>query len=62
MRIALPRRLPGSIQETMDGDELALLGHLIGDGCTLPSHAIQFTTHELELAETVAALAIDCFR
>ncbi len=61
MRLALPRRLPGSTQETMDGDELALLGHLIGDGCTLPSHAIQFTTYELELAETVATLATTVF-
>ena len=60
-RIALPRRLPGLTQETMSGDELALLGHLIGDGCTLPSHAIQFTTYELELAETVASLATAVF-
>jgi len=41
----------------MSDNELALLGHLIGDGCTLPRHAIQYTTHELELAETVARLA-----
>jgi len=60
-RIALPRRLPGPVQPTMSEDELALLGHLIGDGCTLPSHAIQFTTHELELAETVASLATTVF-
>ena len=60
-RIALPRRLPGPMQETMSGDELALLGHLIGDGCTLPSHAIQFTTYELELAETVVSLATAVF-
>ena len=61
MRIALPRRIPGPAQETMSGDELAFLGHLIGDGCTLPSHAIQFTTYELELAETVATLATNVF-
>jgi replicative DNA helicase len=61
MRIALPRRLPGPTQATMSDDELALLGHLIGDGCTLPSHAIQYTTHELELAETVASLATAVF-
>ena len=60
-RIALPRRLPGPMQETMSGDELALLGHLIGDGCTLPSHAIQITTYELELAETVVSLATAVF-
>ena len=61
MRIALPRKLPGPTQATMSDDELALLGHLIGDGCTLPSHAIQYTTHELELAETVASLATAVF-
>ena len=33
-RIALPRCLPGPTQATMSNDELALLGHLIGDGCT----------------------------
>jgi replicative DNA helicase len=60
-RIALPRRLPGSTQVTISDDEMALLGQLIGDGCTLPSHAIQFTTHELELAETVANLATTVF-
>jgi len=47
MRIALPIDLPGPAQATMSEDELALLGHLIGDCCTLPSHAIQYTTHEL---------------
>jgi replicative DNA helicase len=42
-------------------DELALLGHLIGDGCTLPSHAIQYTTNDEGLARTVADLAIRVF-
>jgi replicative DNA helicase len=60
-RIALPRRLPGPTQATMSDNELALLAHLIGDGCTLPRHAIQYTTHELELAETVARLAAAVF-
>lgn len=59
--LALPRRLPGPTQATMSDEELALLGHLIGDGCTLPSHAMQYTTHELELAETVAGLATAVF-
>ncbi len=45
----------------MSDAELALLGHLIGDGCTIPSHAVQYTTHELELAEMVAALAKEVF-
>jgi replicative DNA helicase len=55
--IALPRALPGPANQTMTEAELALLGHLIGDGCTLPRHAIQYTTREPELAEIVADLA-----
>ena len=61
MHIAVPRLLTGPTQSTMKDEELALLGHLIGDGCTLPTHAIQYTTHELELAEIVANLAIAVF-
>jgi replicative DNA helicase len=60
-RIALPRVLQGPDQETMSRAELGLLGHLIGDGCTLPTHAIQYTTHDPILAETVVALAKDVF-
>jgi replicative DNA helicase len=60
-RLALPRRLPGPEQATMTDDELALLGHLIGDGCTLPRHIIQYTTRELALAEEVARLATAVF-
>jgi replicative DNA helicase len=59
--IALPRRLSGSSVPTMSDAELALLGHLIGDGCTLPRHAIQYTTREPELAELVAGLAGEVF-
>src|SRR5690606_1681549 len=49
--IAVPRKLNGPTAQTMSDAELALLGHLIGDGCTLPTHAIQYTTKEPELAE-----------
>jgi replicative DNA helicase len=60
--LALPRVLPiRSTKQTMSDAELALLGHLIGDGCTLPRHAIQYTTHEKDLADTVAGLAVDVF-
>src|SRR3954467_14625166 len=59
--IAMPRTLPSPADQTMSDDELALLGHLIGDGCTLPRHAIQYTTRERELAEIVAALATTVF-
>ena len=60
-RIALPRHLPASENQTIGDDELALLGHLIGDGCTLPTHAIQYTTRELDLAEKVVQLAKSVF-
>ena len=45
----------------MSHEELALLGHLIGDGCTLPRHAIQYTTNDHDLAETVVRLATQVF-
>jgi replicative DNA helicase len=61
-RIALPRILQGPDQDSMSRAELGLLGHLIGDGCTLPTHAIQYTTNDPILAETVANLATEVFR
>jgi replicative DNA helicase len=45
----------------MSLSELGLLGHLIGDGCTLPRHAIQYTTNDESLAETVCQLADQVF-
>jgi replicative DNA helicase len=56
-RLAMPRRLPCADAGTISYAEAALLGHLIGDGCTLPRHAIQYTTRELELAEMVVDYA-----
>lgn len=56
--IAVPRVLPGLTEQTMSDDELALLGHLIGDGCTLPKHVVQYTTVDDDLAQLVADLAI----
>jgi replicative DNA helicase len=61
--IATPRcipegRTPGKV---LYDDELALLAHLIGDGCTLPRHAVQYTSRERDLAETVAGLADSVF-
>jgi replicative DNA helicase len=60
-RVARPRALPGPNRATMSLAELGLLGHLIGDGCTLPSHAIQYTTNDEVLAEIVCKLATDVF-
>ena len=45
----------------MSEAEVALLGHLIGDGCTLPRHAIQYTTKDRDVAELVASLATEIF-
>jgi replicative DNA helicase len=60
-RIAIPRQIPSFELSTMEDDELALLGHLIGDGCTLPQHSIQYTTGKLDLAELVAGFASKVF-
>jgi replicative DNA helicase len=60
-RIALPRVLPGPQLSTMSDAELALLGHLIGDGCTLPRQPIHYTTNDPELAEIVSILATNVF-
>ncbi|MEM6398158.1 MAG: replicative DNA helicase [Bacteroidota bacterium] len=60
--IALPRIVPvETIDNRCSETELALLGHLIGDGCTLPRHSIQYTTKEFDLAETVVNLAKEQF-
>jgi replicative DNA helicase len=45
----------------MTHDELALLGHLIGDGCTLARQTIHYTTVDLDLAEEVTHLATAVF-
>ncbi|MBH8561525.1 replicative DNA helicase [Nostoc sp. CENA67] len=60
-RIALPRYIPIPYMQTMSNAEIALLGHLIGDGCTLPRHVIQYTTKEEDLANQVASLATEAF-
>jgi replicative DNA helicase len=59
--LCLPRYLPSLGKQTMTYAEVALLGHLIGDGCTLPRHAIQYTTREIDLAENVVFLAKEVF-
>ncbi|HFQ94236.1 MAG TPA: replicative DNA helicase [Anaerolineae bacterium] len=59
--LALPREIHNKNKQTMSDSELALLGHLIGDGCVLPRHAIQYTTREEDLAEVVVSLASNVF-
>lgn len=60
-RVALPRRMTGPDEQTLSDAELALLAHLIGDGCTLPKHALQYTTNQPDLAARVASLATEVF-
>jgi replicative DNA helicase len=60
-KLATARNITSDYPQTMSDEELALLAHLIGDGCTLPSHAIQYTTREAELAELVVNLALRVF-
>jgi replicative DNA helicase len=60
--LATPRVLKQhSNRPTMTNSQAALLGHLIGDGCTLPSHSIQYTTNDITLADTVLNLSINIF-
>jgi replicative DNA helicase len=59
--LATPRQLSGPQQATMSEAELALLGHLIGDGCTLARQPIHYTTADPDLAELVSALAQEVF-
>jgi replicative DNA helicase len=60
-RLALPRQLPGPDVATLSDDELALLGLLIGDGCTLARRPIHFTTADADMAELAAELATRVF-
>jgi replicative DNA helicase len=60
-RIALPRQVPSPQRATMTDDELALLGHLIGDGCTLPRQPLYYTTVDPDVAQHVARLATRVF-
>jgi replicative DNA helicase len=59
--IATPRILQGPDEDTMSRAELGLLGHLLGDGCTLPRHAIQYTTKDPTLADEVVGLVNTVF-
>jgi replicative DNA helicase len=60
--IALPRQIPSITKSSMSYDELALLAHLIGDGCTLPNHGITYTTGQETLAQLVVDLAKKVFK
>jgi replicative DNA helicase len=58
-RFAGARRLPEvAATAPMAEAELILLGHLIGDGCTLARHAVQYTTIDQENVAAVVAAAL----
>jgi replicative DNA helicase len=59
--LATPRILKGPLVSTLSEAKVKLLGHLIGDGCTLPRHVMQYTTRELDIAEEVTKIAIEAF-
>ncbi len=62
--IALPRLLEDTLLSpatTMTEAEVALLGHLIGNGCVLPRHTVQYTTADETLAYMVAGFASQIF-
>jgi replicative DNA helicase len=54
----VPRQIPATeCPSAWRDDELVLLGHLIGDGCHLPTHALQYTTIDQENADAVSDAA-----
>lgn len=60
-RIAIPRVINTTSVKTMSDSELALIGHLIGDGCTLKTSANKYTTSKMELAKIVENHAKNVF-
>jgi len=60
-RVALPRQVDSGLEQTLSFAEVSLLGHLIGDGCTLPRHTQQYTTRDLDLAKEVVGLTQEVF-
>jgi replicative DNA helicase len=56
--IAVPRALPNPLAPVeWSADRLILLAHLLGDGCHVERHALQYTTTDHANAEVVAASA-----
>jgi replicative DNA helicase len=58
-RIAVARVIPQSTssQVIMSDDHIVLLAHMIGDGCHLARHGMQYTTTDLVSAELVSQAA-----
>jgi len=61
-RIAVPRRLPcPDVVSEWPDDRLVVLGHLLGDGCHLARHAVQYTTTDAANVDAVVGAARRAF-
>ncbi|MGH8952942.1 MAG: replicative DNA helicase [Acidimicrobiia bacterium] len=61
-RLAVTRRMaPSKSSDPMTDDQLIVLAHMIGDGCHLARHAMQYTTVDAENADIVAGAAARAF-
>jgi replicative DNA helicase len=61
-RLAVPRIMPNSIiNPTMTYSEVALLAHMIGDGCCLYRRTPSYTKGDYDLCAITADLALDVF-
>lgn len=52
---------PATNTENMTHDAAYLLGHILGNGCLLRTHANQYTTRHKDIAEIIAACATRVF-
>lgn len=64
-RVAVPRELPssevGSSNSFISSDEAEFIGHMIGDGCVLKTHVVQYTSDEEAGIDRVSELAKNLF-
>jgi replicative DNA helicase len=61
-RIGIPRQIqPPKSSKGMDDNELALLAHLLGDGCILPHQPYHYTSADVENINTVAQSSTSLF-
>lgn len=61
-QIGLPRHLnPSRTDSILKQDELALIGHLLGDGCILPNQPYHYTSADLSNIETVGETSTRLF-
>lgn len=60
-RIGTPRSLNASQTSEMSKEELALLGHLLGDGCILPNQPYHYTSADRQNLDVVANSATYLF-